>query len=424
MLFAEMTNLAKAVLGDENLAIITDADEEESFRKMDAAALFLATAGYVDEGNDLLRHMWSFGFRELTERTIPNWEMLWVATGRRPEQAWHPHLDLDDVHYWHRRSTLRFLIEQGRPGAELLENAFGLLHPGSKRELVSLPERIEALNLFRRFLDLYLHPAVYISSSVAIMAADLAAECGLNAESAQFVRLWAQLSNSPYWRFQEASSFIHVAPLLVTGVLKEFVALSQADVESATDRWKNRITERYTVGRSDDAISTLAWIDLLATLSAESLRLHHDFHESLNPGASYLGFQPASEADVRSAEERLNLQLPADYRSFLLASNGFRNISFTDVPLLPIESVTFVGLAELGLSESPDQYYSLELIENSKRALLISGQGESTEIVCLLVPRIATEPWRVWSWSHWNPEGSYYSSFRIFVESRLSLLPA
>ena len=96
---------------------------------------------------------------------------------------------------------------------------------------------------------------------------------------------------------------------------------------------------------------------------------------------------PASQAAIQEAEERLGVELPSDYKEFLLVSNGVEFMTAADAPgFRPVEDLRWQDATELGLDEfpvtlgcevDPDEYQRLPKM---KRVLRISDE-ESEEIL-------------------------------------------
>ncbi len=91
------------------------------------------------------------------------------------------------------------------------------------------------------------------------------------------------------------------------------------------------------------------WPALLAQLNAKMFEAVDEIEletlEHANPevlAARWLGFPGAAPTAIARTEARLGVHLPADYREFLLATNGFRcmaGLPFYLTSLLPVEEI-------------------------------------------------------------------------------------
>ena len=140
--------------------------------------------------------------------------------------------------------------------------------------------------------------------------------------------------------------------------------------------------------------------------------------------------EPASEAEIATAEARLGTRLPPSYRRFLAISNGaFANSSGAANEIhpqggfLPVDRVRWAALADAffvdlwtgpeGLSD-PERGYpkrgaepaEVEYYAPLDRGLLISGNRDAH--VDVLVPVGSEEEWQVWSF-HWDGATAYCS---------------
>jgi hypothetical protein len=89
----------------------------------------------------------------------------------------------------------------------------------------------------------------------------------------------------------------------------------------------------------------------------------------------WLGYAPAREKAVTAAEERLGVRLPPSYRGFLLASNGWRNISVLLDELRTVDGIGWVTETDLELWDFVDEDDD-EMEKLLGRALLISGPAD------------------------------------------------
>lgn len=93
-------------------------------------------------------------------------------------------------------------------------------------------------------------------------------------------------------------------------------------------------------------MTTYPWRSLLVRWSQDVLN-SPDYAATLSPGvkdAGWLGYPPASPAQLAAAEARLAQALPPSYRQFLQATNGWRLVGIPTVTrLLPVEETEWMA---------------------------------------------------------------------------------
>ncbi|MGW3346607.1 SMI1/KNR4 family protein [Nonomuraea rubra] len=168
---------------------------------------------------------------------------------------------------------------------------------------------------------------------------------------------------------------------------------------------------------------------------------HSVTQSSAHQAVSPLGdlYPPATEAEVRELEERLDVELPPSYRQFLLVANGWGNAD--DCCLLRVKEVGWLRDVDPSIAECwsepkpenswsvPDElYFVYGLEQDSIRyrgeyvpdTLLI---GYWADGVALLNPcvRTAEGEWEAWYLAPWLPGAHRYRSFWDLAMDELSL---
>jgi hypothetical protein len=196
-------------------------------------------------------------------------------------------------------------------------------------------------------------------------------------------------------------------------------------------------------------MSEAADVPRLARLWDERLRRDMSRFDVLAPEPSESGSllrKPATEQDVRRAEQRLGVTLPPTYRAFLLCSDGAWASSlgpetqhFGDTSrhgLLPAGEITRLDATESGRfligiwTDAPilndperdrpprgDEASDVRYFEPMRDALLISRPLDVFKD--LLVPRAGCDEWEVWAFA--KECASAYRSFAAFLRNQLDL---
>jgi hypothetical protein len=152
--------------------------------------------------------------------------------------------------------------------------------------------------------------------------------------------------------------------------------------------------------------------------------------------SGWLGFPGAADAEIKAAEARLGTRLPPSYRSFLLASNGWRRPTYFIYELWPSTQIAwfrdrnqewidaYVGPAAELPAIADAEYFTYGEGQDSckfrteylQSALEISDIGDSA--ILLLNPRIVTPEgeWEAWFFANWLPGATRYRSFQELME--------
>jgi len=144
---------------------------------------------------------------------------------------------------------------------------------------------------------------------------------------------------------------------------------------------------------------------------------------------NWLGYDPATPAQILQAEQKLNCKLPPSYIDFLLASNGFKQLSCFLWDFLPVGKIgwlsdiepEFVEIVEKYFGDievSDEQYndYSEDQIswaykkEYLLNTLVVSAWGDAA--IVLLNPLVKFgDEWEAWVYANWYPGARRFKSF-------------
>jgi HEAT repeat protein len=157
--------------------------------------------------------------------------------------------------------------------------------------------------------------------------------------------------------------------------------------------------------------------------------------ESFSPAvrrARWLGFKPATEAQIAKLEVRIGYRLPPSYRAFLLTTNGWRTISRMIGGIRPAAKVEWLDVVDPQRLDAYDvrqtsepydgvsreEYFSYDGrptfdVAHLKRSLKIADSGDGDTAIYLLNPLVVTEDgeWEAWIDAHWIPGAERYPSF-------------
>lgn len=146
----------------------------------------------------------------------------------------------------------------------------------------------------------------------------------------------------------------------------------------------------------------------------------------------WLGFPGASAEAIATCEASFGVRLPDDYRSFLLASDGFRGMAGLPLGLCSLLPVNEIGwmrdkdattgrlacyLEERERGEPVTDDFDVDPARYA-RTLLI-GESDGNECI-LLLPPAAAEAWELWTY---HPEDGFsvWETFDAFMSSALEV---
>lgn len=162
----------------------------------------------------------------------------------------------------------------------------------------------------------------------------------------------------------------------------------------------------------------LATPDLLGNVSAEVV------------ASGWLGYPPATEAQIAAAEARIGKRLPPSYRAFLEVSNGWRVLGHFHWDILPAHRIEWFRVNNQDwidayqepadgedISEEahrvwgPDQkdyHFRLAYLDS-----LLEVSTDQNNVILLLNPEVTfpNGEWEAWDFGTWYPGTHRYRSF-------------
>ena len=169
------------------------------------------------------------------------------------------------------------------------------------------------------------------------------------------------------------------------------------------------------------------WRPFLRRWSTELMRT--DLASRLDPppeSPDWLGFDPATAADVEALEARLGVLLPPSYTSFLLTSNGWRRTTHSIGRVRPAAEVNWFRVeneqwaevyGDSGSDLEDDEYYAYGTHgAPDHRAAHMASLLQVSDVedgVYVLNPEAVTPDgeWEAWLFANWVPGAIRYPSF-------------
>jgi hypothetical protein len=179
---------AEEVVGRHALRTIQSADDDVMYTAVTEAAMYMATAGLLEEANGLLGHLWSYKWPHsgncwLADRGL---EVLWYAAGSRPSSVPFAPQPINRIELAHRvymamdawAGPLPTRPWQVLNGLDLLRRSMHLACPPTDDgPMPSQEDELEALAGLDKYLA-DIEPIGWIPPLALCLAAELAARNG------------------------------------------------------------------------------------------------------------------------------------------------------------------------------------------------------------------------------------------------------
>lgn len=165
------------------------------------------------------------------------------------------------------------------------------------------------------------------------------------------------------------------------------------------------------------------WQTFLANYSSELLadQEYLDWAEIPSEAreSRWFGFEPASEAAILSAEQRLNTTLPEDLKAFYRVTNGWMFCSTTIYDIVPVQALRYLKGADpnlyslsLGLvnaSTSDEDLLEYRFTDETKvfRSIVLNTRGDAATLLLDPERDLPNDEARYGTWAAWHPGMSW-----------------
>jgi hypothetical protein len=423
------------VVGRHALRTIQSADDDAMYVAATAAAMYMATAGFLEEANGLLGRLWSYNWPHsrncwLADRGL---EVLWYAAGSRPSSVPFAPQPIDRIELAHRvymamdawAGPLPTRPWQVLNGLDLLRRSMHLACPPTDDgPMPSQEDELEALAGLDKYLA-DIEPIGWIPPLALCLAAELAARNGRAEQATHYAVRWAE-GYPTFWAncvFECMACNRHMAPLLLQGILAAPLRLTAESCRRYLEALLAAVNARMKHGRTL-VYGAWSWPRLLAAISKQAIAAEPDMYTPEERRSQWIGRAGASEAAIAAAEARLRVQLPPDYLEFVRASNGLSPVASTSPRLLPIEEIDY--LRHVADPEMFDIYkgYPGDDMPAAIESCILASDRDAEEMVLLIPPLTAGAQWQTWFFAHWVPGEIRYPSFRHYMEETLQDPPS
>ena len=211
------------------------------------------------------------------------------------------------------------------------------------------------------------------------------------------------------------------AKLLLKGILAPYLQLTKASCDADLQRVETVLEKRVKTGPSL-VYGHLMLKQLLQRISEQAIKNKDLDYSDVVLRTHWLGYPPATAAQISAAEKRLGVTLPDEYKSLLLITNGFRANGNIGVSYLPVEKIGWLcdldaDLVNIWGSASSTPLDSIQAA-GFRRSILIGGLHEEQQLL-LVPPGGSDKQWQCWRYASWAPGITTYPTLRYYLEDGL-----
>jgi hypothetical protein len=430
------------MLNERTLRRVRSGTEKEVYGLVTDTALYIASGGFLGQANALLSALWKHQLPHGRDTWLADtaFMVLWDAAGAKPAAVPFPLIDIDVIEKqmrayiamdrypyplaqedWtelsgrdlERKAFITAAMVKGN-AADASANDSGSRFPPEQQELEALAMLERLYGQRKMFGDAY------------VLAAELAARHGKAELAADFIRAYVtQCRNTPEnYNVPLVAASRHVAPLLLRKILAPEWGLTDSLVDSFTQEMTGVLHNRLRQGRSAP-FRSLGWRELMERISTAAIAYDGEDDGSSPQGSGWLGFPGATPAEVKLAEERLSLELPGDYKDFLLVTDGFRAFPLSNPKLLSVNKIDLVrnildpDLVDI-MAGGPVGVDNDDLLEKYIFSAILISAYPDEQMIWLIPPRQKNGIWETWFYADWIPGAIRYPGFRFFMETQLN----
>lgn len=414
---------------------IKSEDIEYVYVLITETATIWAICGFVDQANKLLEKLWALGL----EHNINDegFQIIWSLTNKKPHNIPFElyNIDLIQAEHWQRHfqpywNENKAYTERiaGKDWTELSGNDLKLVgialayDENNSNKNSSKDQQLTSLKAITHYLD-NSKPLGHDLMNSLICASMLAARNDLRKQAEEFLIKWGHAYKS-FWSNTFPSYLLRdiaTAKILLDGILAPVFDLTKEKCENEFEEINKALDDRIRRGQSL-AYEKLKWKDLLKHISTKAIA-HPDYqYIGSNQTKTTLTFDPAEKSEIETAEKRLKVKLPKEYKDFLLASNGFSPHSLTPT-LISVDKIDWLKNLDPQLIEiwcSSMNEVDKDFVTSFSNSLLIGGYQEEQQL--LLIPSKKSKDWECWFFASWIPGETKYANFRFYMENLLQKL--
>jgi cell wall assembly regulator SMI1 len=159
----------------------------------------------------------------------------------------------------------------------------------------------------------------------------------------------------------------------------------------------------------------------LKSISEQMLRLADFEYLEDQVKSKWFGNEPASINKIEENEKRLEIELPEDYKNFLLIANGFHAFNTVEPTFHSVNKIDYLKNIDPELINIWNQTGNVEVGEILERAVIIAGNGEE-QLFLLIPPDSKNTNWRYWKFASWIPGEEPYDDLEKYFNEVLDFM--
>ncbi len=160
--------------------------------------------------------------------------------------------------------------------------------------------------------------------------------------------------------------------------------------------------------------------EILDSISIQMLRIKDYYYSEKQIASKWIGTNPATIEEIKKTEDRLNINLPQDYRDFILTSNGFHAFSTVHPTFHPIDKIDYLKNIDPELIAIWKQGMD-DVGRILEKSIIIAGIKEEQSFL-LIPPDLENDKWRYWEFASWIPGEVTYDNLTQYFKETLDFL--
>lgn len=162
--------------------------------------------------------------------------------------------------------------------------------------------------------------------------------------------------------------------------------------------------------------------DILKKISLLAVRVNNNIFTDEQRNSEWLGNIPTQIEEIKLAENRLDIELPDDYKSFLLQTNGFFTpCDSTEPTFETVNKIDYLKNIDTYLLEIWNEGVLADVGEQLNKAIVIGGLNDE-QYFFLIPPHYPDNKWQYWKFANWIPGEQRYENLENYFQSVLDFM--
>lgn len=161
----------------------------------------------------------------------------------------------------------------------------------------------------------------------------------------------------------------------------------------------------------------------LRSISESAIQINESTFTAEQIKLRWLGTTPASVEEIISAERRLKIELPKDYKDFLLITNGFFTPADATEPTFEkVDRIDYLKNVDSFVVEVWNGHETLaDVAKELARSIIVAGIDDE-QYFLLIPPDNISEKWKYWKFASWMAGEYPYEDLDTYFVSVLDFL--